>query len=378
MNRRATKILLSLGISGFFLYLTAFKPHFLSLVNGSMAPSEALFGAPRFNLGELGSVIANAQWGYIVIAGFVFYATQLLRAWRWQITLKTLTEIRLLPTYGAMTIGYMANNLLPMRLGEVYRAQVIHQMTGLSRPAAFGTIVAERLIDLVYMVPYLAAALIIYPLPPGIQTAAYILSAAAFLLGGFCVWLGIDRERALRMAKWLLRILPAKAGGKIFDVLSTFSAGLGVMGRRELFWQLAVSSLILWAMYAYMVYLVMAAVGLTSAEYPLIHRDLVGSVLVMLMVTTIGFVIPGAPGAVGTYHGIAVLGLSLFQVPGDRAAGFAVLLHALNYIPLTLVGLIFFWKYGLSFHAEAASVNNDDEGHVPPTGVGPKASKAVR
>ncbi|MBL0060011.1 MAG: flippase-like domain-containing protein [bacterium] len=140
--------------------------------------------------------------------------------------------------------------------------------------------------------------------------------------------------------------------------MSTFSAGLGVMGRRELFWRLALSSLALWAMYTYMVYLVMAAVGLTGPAYPMIHDDLVGSVLVMLVVTTIGFVIPGAPGAVGTYHGIAVLGLSLFNVPGDRAAGFAVLLHALNYIPLTLVGLLFFWKYGLSFHSSEVEPEN--------------------
>lgn len=351
MNRRTSNILISLAISGFFLYLTAFKPHFVSLLKGEMEPLEALFGSPRFNLSELGTVIATANWKYILIAGVVFYATQLLRAWRWQLTLRTLTEIRLLPTFGAMTIGYMANNLLPMRLGEVYRAQVIHQMTRLSRPAAFGTIVAERLIDLVYMVPYIAAALVIYPLPETLRTGAYVLSAAAFLLGGFCVWLGLDRQRALGLARQFLRILPRKASDKVFDVLSTFSAGLGVMGRRDLFFRLAVSSLLLWAMYTYMVYLVMAAVGLTGPTYPMIHNDLVGSVLVMLVVTTIGFVIPGAPGAVGTYHGIAVLGLSLFGVPGDRAAGFAVLLHALNYIPLTVVGLVFFWKYGLSFKA---------------------------
>lgn len=350
MKNRFSKILLSLAISLFFLYLTAFKPHFISLISGEMTPFIALFGSPRFNLGELGAVIRNAEWIYILVAGVVFYATQLLRAWRWRLTLLTLTQIKLLPTFGAMTIGYMANNLLPMRLGEVYRAQVIHQLSGLSRPAAFGTIVAERLIDLVYMVPYIAAALIIYPLPERLQTGAYLLSAAAFLLGGFCVWLGLDRERALKYANLALRILPASAANRILEVLSTFSAGLGVMGSRDLFWRLALSSLALWAMYTYMVYLVMAAVGLTGPSYPLIHDDLIGSVLVMLVVTTIGFVIPGAPGAVGTYHGIAVLGLSLFNVPGDRAAGFAVLLHALNYIPLTVVGLIFFWKYGLSFH----------------------------
>lgn len=349
MNSRFSKIFLSLGISGFFLYLTAFKPKFGALFSGELPIGQALFGFPRFNLAELGNVIASAEWKYILIAAVFFYATLFIRAWRWQITLKTLTDIKLMPTFGAMTIGYMANNLLPMRLGEVYRAQVVHQMTKLSRSAAFGTIVAERLIDLVYMVPFLGLAFVIYPLPDKIRIAAYILSIAAFLMGGFCIWLGVDRTRALSWAKKILRILPEKLGAKIYDLLATFSAGLGVMGRRELMWKLGISSTVLWVMYAVMVYLVMASVGLTGPEYPMIHNDLVGSVLVMLVVTTIGFVIPGAPGAVGTYHGVAVLGLSLFNVPGDRAAGFAVLLHALNYLPLTLMGLAFFWKYGLSF-----------------------------
>ncbi|MCB9358196.1 MAG: flippase-like domain-containing protein [Calditrichaeota bacterium] len=353
MNKKFSRILLSLAISGFFLYLTAFKPKFGALFSGKMGVGEALFGYPRFNLSELGAAISNAEWNYVLVAGVIFFTTLFIRAWRWQLTLNTLTKIKLMPTFGTMTIGYMANNLLPMRLGEVYRAQVINQLTGMSRSAAFGTIVAERLIDLVYMVPYIGAALLIYPLPDKLRSGAYVLSAAAFVLGGFCIWLGVDRTRALKWAGVVLKIFPKKLGDSIHSLLSTFSAGLGVMGRKELAWQLAISSLILWAMYAFMVYLIMAAIGLTKPEFPMIHNDLVGSVLVMLVVTTIGFVIPGAPGSVGTYHGVAVLGLSLFNVPGDRAAAFAVMLHALNYLPLTLLGLAFFWKYGLSFHSPA-------------------------
>ncbi|MCC6477401.1 flippase-like domain-containing protein [bacterium] len=359
LSSRAGKIILSLAISGFFLFLTAFKPQFGALFSGEQSFIDALFGHPRFNVSELGAVITHAQWSYIAIAGIFFVTTLFVRAWRWQVTIRTLTPIGLMPTFGAMTIGYMANNLLPMRLGEVYRAQVIHQMTGLSRTAAFGTIVAERLIDLVYMVPFIGLALVVYPLPPEMRVAAYILSGAAFLLGGFCVWLGVDRERALRGAKVMLKILPHRTADKIYHAMETFSAGLSVMARRDIFWPLALSSLALWVMYAVMVFLVLASVGLTGPEYPLIHKDLFGSTLVMLVVTTVGFIIPGAPGAVGTYHGVAVLGLSLFNVPGDRAAGFAVLLHALNYLPLTLLGLLFFWKYGLSFHDATHSKNGE-------------------
>jgi uncharacterized membrane protein YbhN (UPF0104 family) len=98
-----------------------------------------------------------------------------------------------------------------------------------------------------------------------------------------------------------------------------------------------------------MVYFVMLSLQLIGTDLPLIDNNLPGAVLVTLIITTVGFVIPGAPGSVGTYHGVAVMGLSLFAVPGDRAAGFAFLLHALNYIPLTLLGLTYFWKYGLTF-----------------------------
>lgn len=122
-----------------------------------------------------------------------------------------------------------------------------------------------------------------------------------------------------------------------------------VLGRSEHLLALTVSSLVLWALYAGMDFFTLHALGFFGSGFTLIDRNPIGAVLVILMITTIGFSIPGAPGAVGTYHGMAVLGLGLFNVPGDRAAGYAILLHALNYIPLTVVGLIYFWKMGLTF-----------------------------
>jgi uncharacterized membrane protein YbhN (UPF0104 family) len=102
-------------------------------------------------------------------------------------------------------------------------------------------------------------------------------------------------------------------------------------------------------MYAGMAYYILDSLKFFNSGFTLIDTNPLGAVLVTLMFTTIGFAIPGAPGGVGTYHGMAVLGLSLFDVPGDRAAGFAVLLHVLNVIPLTILGLYFFWKLGLTF-----------------------------
>jgi len=153
----------------------------------------------------------------------------------------------------------------------------------------------------------------------------------------------------LALARRVLKVLPHKAAAAIMSLLEKFTSGFDVLRKPDRFLGIASASLLLWAMYACMLYCILWALGFLHAGYDLIDNNLLGAVLVMLMITTVGFTLPSAPGAVGTYHGMAVLGLSLFNVPGDHAAGFAILLHALNYIPLTVLGLIFFWRLGLSF-----------------------------
>jgi uncharacterized protein (TIRG00374 family) len=243
----------------------------------------------------------------------------------------------------------MANNVLPLRMGEVYRAHVVYRISGLSRSAAFGNVVLERVTDLLFMVPYLMLTLLLFPLPGWLKSAAYATAGTVLAVTAFLVWLAVDRTRALNMARRVIRVLPKKFGAALMTLIERFTSGFEVIRRSEHHLGLVLSSLALWAMYATMNYLVLRSLGFMGAGIEAIDRNPLGAVLVTLMITTLGFVIPGAPGAVGTYHGLTVLGLSLFGVPGDRAAGFAILLHALNYVPLTLLGLIFFWKLGLTF-----------------------------
>ena len=343
-----TRLFLSIGVSVIFLYLTIYKPHLSAWFKGEQGFLDAFFGDARFNLSELGTVLVNARWKQIGIAGVIFVGSLIVRAWRWQLILRPLVKMPLSQVFGTMNIGYMANNVLPLRLGEVYKAQVVYQLSGLSRTEAFGTIVVERLVDLVYMVPFIGLGLLLYPLPDVYQIGGLIASIGAFALCGFCVWLGVDHDRAMQWTRKVLSILPEQAAGKTAAGIDKFTSGLGVLGRKELFWSLTVSSFVLWIMYAAMVYLVLDSLDMV-ATVPLIDNNKIGAILVILFITTFGFVMPGAPGAVGTYHGVAVLGLSLFGVPGDQAVGFALMLHALNWLPLTLLGWVYFWKYGMSF-----------------------------
>jgi hypothetical protein len=263
--------------------------------------------------------------------------------------LSPIVKMKLGDVFGVMNIGYMANNVLPFRMGEVYRAQVVYQLTGLSRTAAFGSVVLERVVDLIFMIPYVGLAVMMFPLPGALRNGAYVLSVASFALTIFLVWTAIDRARVLRIVARVMSVLPRRAAAVANELFARFTSALSVLGRKDLILSISLSSLALWAMYAAMSYFVMVSLGLMDSGIEKIDANPLGAVLVTLVITTLGFVIPGAPGSVGTYHGVAVMGLSLFDVPGDRAAGFAFLLHALNYIPLTVLGLAYFWKYGLTF-----------------------------
>ena len=346
---RVVKLGLSLALSVFFLYLTFFVPALGKLFRGELPVVTALIGHPRFELSQFQHVLSAMRWGPILLTGIVFFASLALRAWRWQIMLAPITKMKFNDVFGAMNIGYMANNVLPFRMGEVYRAQVVHQLSGISRTAAFGSVVLERVTDLIFMVPYLGLAVLLFPLPGALRDGAYVISAASFILTIFFLWTALDRPRVLRLVSRVLSVLPRRLSSTLSDLFARFTSGIVILGRRDKIAALTLSSLALWAMYGLMVYFVMLSLGFIGTDLPLIDNNLMGAVLVTLIITTIGFVIPGAPGSVGTYHGVAVMGLSLFNVPGDRAAGFAFLLHALNYIPLTILGLAYFWKYGLTF-----------------------------
>lgn len=346
---RSSKLVISLALSLFFLYLTFFIPQFGKLLHGEVGLADGFFGHARFELSHFRGVLAAIHWWPILFTGIVFFVSLAVRAWRWQLLLRPLVQMRFGQVFGAMNIGYMANNVLPFRMGEVYRAQVVYQLSGLARTAAFGSIVLERVVDLIFMVPFIGFAVLLYPLPGAMRNAAYLVGVGSFAITALFLWTAFDRPRVLALIARVLSLLPKKAEASANEMIERFTAGIAVLGRRELMLPISISSLSLWAMYALMVYFVMLSLGFIGTDLPLIDANPLGAVLVTLIITTLGFVIPGAPGAVGTYHGVAVMGLSLFGVPGDRAAGFAFLLHALNYVPLTMLGLFYFWKYGLTF-----------------------------
>src|SRR5690348_8791657 len=111
------------------------------------------------NLGDLWNALRQANYAALIPALVLYFAGVAVRTVRWQILLRpVLAKSNLIKLYEVVVIGYMANDVLPARLGEVVRAFVLNRRTGVTKSAILGTIVVERIFDGITMVGFIAVS----------------------------------------------------------------------------------------------------------------------------------------------------------------------------------------------------------------------------
>jgi hypothetical protein len=323
-------------------------------------------------------------------------ATYGLRAFRWQYLLAPLGKTRFSSAFRATVIGFAASFLLPARAGEVIRPYVLARRERLSAPAAFATIILERLLDL--LVVLLLFALFVLTATPGSIAGdpsefARIklggITALAIALGGvaFCFVMAGHPDRLGRLAQRLDAVLPAWLSHALAGFLRTFTEGLAVMRQpRRLFVSLLLS-FPLWLSIA-------AGIWLTSRAFH-ITFPFTGSFLVMAILV-VGVAVP-TPGAIGGFHAAyEFAAATFFAVPADRAVGAAFVLHAISFLPVTILGVIFMVSEGLTLAGArdiAASGGREDSrsdgnpesppaaeaGHpLPPPALGSAVKRGAR
>jgi uncharacterized protein (TIRG00374 family) len=289
------------------------------------------------DLPELGRQLALTRWWWVVPAVAVGPLGLWARAIRWQY---------LFPRHfappglvAANMIGYMANNLLPLRAGELVRVYVVARRLRGQRPGSFGsslwlagaTIVVERVLDSLTLVFFLAVLIFFIPVPRAFQYAAMLILAADAVAAGALAVLTVAPDASRRLLTRLCRRWPALET-RATHVLDMVGRGLeGVRTPAHL------GPLVVWTAIAWALPVVGAWVLLRA-----VHLDL--SLLAGWTVLTFvgfGISIPSAPGYIGVWHAAAVLALSMFGVGQATALGYAILYHASQFVPVTLIGWLF-------------------------------------
>jgi uncharacterized protein (TIRG00374 family) len=286
------------------------------------------------------AAIRQANWMLLLGLSLPSYlAIVLLRAMRWRHFTDPIQPIGVRPLFRATAVGFMANNIFPLRLGEVIRPWYLGREVGAPPAALFGTVVLERVIDTITVIGLAAAAITLRGAGEGgilAQVSVALIPVAIAPLIGLVV-LRVAPHLVIGLASWLLRPFPARFGNYLIDVLGRFGDGLGALkGGAHLFW-IAFHSIVIW--------FVVSPIPMLAGFWAL-GIDL-GSPFetllagwITLAAVGMAVAIPSAPGFFGTYHAACRLALEPFGVAPEVAVALGTLLHGIFWVTLTLLGLV--------------------------------------
>ena len=117
------------------------------------------FAFARINIADLGRRLAQVQIAWLLLALACYWAALAIRSWRWRIILSPVSRLSFLQVYHGLVVGYAANNVLPARLGELVRADYLGRRHGISRLSIVGTIVVERLFDVIVFIGFIVVGI---------------------------------------------------------------------------------------------------------------------------------------------------------------------------------------------------------------------------
>lgn len=260
--------------------------------------------------------------GPLAAAIALYFVATLLRGERWHQLVRRGTRA---DAYALTTVGYMGNNALPARAGDILKAMLTAHHGGVARRQAFGTLVAERLLDALALALLFSVVVFAGDLPLGLSPGAAALLAGGLALAAVAVLLLAPRARGLLAAL----LAPSR------ELLSARGGAL-----------LALSALLWFAegtVYAVLGHVAGLSLSLSDGMY-------------VMALANVAAMIPAAPGYIGTFDAAVVIGVRLAGAGSAAVAlPYVVLVRFVLFVPITLVGLVLLLaRYGGVATARAA------------------------
>ena len=279
------------------------------------------------DLAVIATRLRGTLWTFLALSIALNFASVWARAWRWGYLFPPGPRPSRL--FRSLLIGYMGNNLLPLRAGEVVRVYVASRH-GPRFWTTFATVVVERVLDGLALGLIVAGLLFLVPVTAEMRWSIVLFlaldQAGIVVLATIATAPGVCRvliEAIFHRVGWLER--------RLLGLLETMTEGLrGIRAPRHAI-PVLLSSVAIWMLLALSVWTAMHAAHL---DLPLVAS------WVVLAFLGLGVSLPSSPGFVGVIQAAAVLALALFAVPRAEALSFSLLFHASQFFPLTAVGLV--------------------------------------
>ncbi|MCK5519662.1 MAG: flippase-like domain-containing protein [Candidatus Marinimicrobia bacterium] len=279
----------------------------------------------------VGAQIHSINLAWYTLTLLLMILSIYVRAFRWQFIIKPIGKAKVYPLYKSVMIGYFGNNVLPLRLGELLRAYVASKATNIPVVKVLPTIVADRILDLLsFFIVFLVMSLgMTLPEWAG-ETKFWLIIMMLLLL----IILYIYKRLSYRITLWL-----SDRQSRIFSIIKELHLSMASLFKMDDYWKIFLSSMLLWFIYGFHYYVGFQAFGFELG---------IGEAALVLAASTFAVSIPSAPGALGTYHSSLIAILTLLTIEKSTALAFAVMMHLSGFVPITILGAIYFWQSGVS------------------------------
>jgi len=306
------------------------------------------FSLRGLQLDKVWQSFRTAQYIWLVPGIAVYFIGVWVRTWRWHYLLLPLKKISTASMFPIVTIGYMGNNIFPARAGELLRAAVLKQREGVPISASLATVIVERIFDAVVMLGF-----VFFNLPElarlthesgflgttNIRDVA--LWGAVIFIGALIVFLlaaMFPRITERIVFALIKRFAPQRWQERICRVAVRFLTGLESLRSPQDALMIFLTTVIIWLLETGKYWFVMQAFPFEVSFFAL---------MLMNGIVNLTTTLPSAPGYVGTFDAPGIALLMAYNVPGEVAAGYTLVLHAALWFPITLLGAYYYYRQPL-------------------------------
>jgi uncharacterized protein (TIRG00374 family) len=301
-----------------------------------------LFIALRnLHLSDVWEAVRTADYIWIVPGVAVYFFGVWVRTWRWDYLLRPVKRIPVRRLFPVVVIGYMGNNIFPVRAGELIRAYLLRKREGVSISTSLATILVERVFDGLVMLMFVFIGLPFTPMPGWLQ--GMVIAASLLFFGALAVFmvLAIKVEWAETVYGWVIdRLVPARFRPPIRGFADRFMTGLQALRSGRAVVMLFLTSIVIWLAETVKYWFVMHAFDFAVPFWVL---------MLMNGIVNLATTIPSSPGYVGTFDAPGIEILSIFGVDRALAASYTLVLHVALWLPITLLGLWYMTRESLTW-----------------------------
>jgi len=307
-----------------------------------------IFAIAQVDFVQVKEAFARASYIWTIPMVFTVVIAMWIRALRWRKLLLPIKDLSYGTLYSSIMIGFMANNLLPARVGEVIRAISLSGKHELSKTSVFATVVAERAFDSLGLLVVFMATLLFVDYPAKLRQAGLLVLVVSIICLLFLFLLKTKTDLGVKLICKPLGMISRTLAARIESLLRKFAVGLTILTDPKLILIVFLYSVLLWFFSGISGYLIFLSFGL--------HPE-IWAAFIVLFVTALAVSLPSSPGYIGTFHGACIIAFDLINsfgmfgqvVSKSVALSYSIILWSCQFFPVTIIGLYYLKKEHLRF-----------------------------